>query len=208
MATIVNTRRQQAEASRNAIIEAAINVFSTLGYEGGSFREITARSGAKRSLVLYHFRNKEILWQEAMLKLASRAGAAYTKRYQPDSCSNDRERVAHSLECFLDALIEVPEYGRVFLREGSTDSDRMQWLATSFAPAGTLDMRFDDPKIRTRLRETVISDVLMGALVSFVALRPMMDATMNLVSGEMKMTKARKQEFIRLMVNMIFAESE
>ncbi len=53
--------------TREAIVNAAIDVFSRKGYTGSSIREICAVAGVTKPVLYYHFRNKGHLFQELMV---------------------------------------------------------------------------------------------------------------------------------------------
>jgi AcrR family transcriptional regulator len=56
-----NQRQIQADAAREALIEAASNLFAERGYHDSSVAEIGARAGVSRGLVNHHFGSKENL---------------------------------------------------------------------------------------------------------------------------------------------------
>ncbi|QGM98855.1 TetR/AcrR family transcriptional regulator [Methylocystis parvus] len=61
-----------SEATRAALIKAAVSVFSEHGYEGGSVRLITRRAEANQAAINYHFGGKEGLYR-AVLEAAAEA---------------------------------------------------------------------------------------------------------------------------------------
>jgi AcrR family transcriptional regulator len=54
------------QVRRREIIAAALDVFSTSGYRGGSLKEIGARIGIDASTILHHFSSKEELLQAVL----------------------------------------------------------------------------------------------------------------------------------------------
>ena len=44
---------------KNAILEAALHLFSEMGYTGTSTRMIAIKSGVSEGLIFRHFKNKE-----------------------------------------------------------------------------------------------------------------------------------------------------
>ena len=63
--TVVKTRAQQREETRERIVEAAIECFAERGFRGASTREIARRAGTNQGLITYHFRSKDELWRAA-----------------------------------------------------------------------------------------------------------------------------------------------
>ena len=60
------TREERAAQTREAVLNAAIEVFAEHGCEGATIRNIAERSGMKQPLIVYHFGSKEGLWQAAV----------------------------------------------------------------------------------------------------------------------------------------------
>lgn len=61
-----------SEATRAALVKAAVSVFSEHGYDGGSVRLITERAQANQAAINYHFGGKEGLYR-AVLEAAADA---------------------------------------------------------------------------------------------------------------------------------------
>ena len=50
--------KEDAEKTRQAVIESALDVFSEKGYAKATFDEIAARAGFTKGAVYWYFRNK------------------------------------------------------------------------------------------------------------------------------------------------------
>jgi len=57
-----NPPREGAARTRASIIEAALNEFSTKGFEGARVDEIALRAGVNKNLLYHHFGNKDSLF--------------------------------------------------------------------------------------------------------------------------------------------------
>jgi len=57
--------RPSADATRERILAAALDLFSELSFDGASTRDIAARAGVTQPLLNYHFRSKDELWRAA-----------------------------------------------------------------------------------------------------------------------------------------------
>ena len=210
----VNKREQQKAETRQAILDAAIESFALLGFDGTNFREITQRCGADRPLILYHFKSKENLWKAAVELVEQRFTRQFENTYRPDvqALSDDRARIAYLMSSFIDALIAVPAYGQILLREGSSEGPRMEWLARHFVPGAALSITLDNPEIVRRVQKTVLRDILASVMVSFVALGPLMDRSLALVTGKKAagihpLNRSNKQAFIGYLLAMVFSHS-
>ena len=211
--TVTNKRVLQKAQTRESILDAAIEGFSQQGFDGTNFREITRRCGADRSLVLYHFKSKENLWKAAMELVEQRFTRYFEANYQPAAqvFGSDRERIAYLMSSFIDALIAVPAYGQILLREGGGEGPRTEWLAHHFAPRAALAVELDDPEIIRRVQKTVLRDILGCVMVSFVALGPLMDRSLAIVTGQNAagvhpLSATNKQVFIDYLLAMVFSD--
>ncbi|MGW4714198.1 TetR/AcrR family transcriptional regulator [Nocardia sp. NPDC004260] len=57
-------RRRDAERSRQALLDAALDEFSAKGFDGARIQDIAARAGVNKQLIAYYFGGKENLYQE------------------------------------------------------------------------------------------------------------------------------------------------
>ncbi|MFE3192691.1 TetR family transcriptional regulator [Nocardia sp. NPDC059240] len=57
-------RRRDAERSRQALLEAALDEFAAKGFDGARVQEIADRAGVNKQLIAYYFGGKEGLYQE------------------------------------------------------------------------------------------------------------------------------------------------
>lgn len=209
----LNKRERQKAETRQSILDAAIDSFASLGFDGTNFREVTQRCGADRPLILYHFKNKESLWKAAVELIEQRFNRTFEQGYRPASqqLNTDRERIGYLMSCFIDALIAVPAYGQILLREGSSEGPRMEWLAHHFAPAAALQIELENPDIIRRVQKTVLRDILASVMVSFVTLGPLMDRSLALVTGQARagvhpLDVANKQALIDYLLAMVFKD--
>lgn len=87
----------KTEATRQAILDAALEVFSGSGYRAGSLREIAVRVGMSEAGLLHHFRNKSALLEAVLAEKDDRARAIVPTQ------SEDGAAV-------LRGLVELAEY--------------------------------------------------------------------------------------------------
>jgi len=65
-------RREQGEASRQAVLDAATNLIATLGYDGMSMSQLAKASGLPSSSIYWHFGSKEGVLAAVMERGATR----------------------------------------------------------------------------------------------------------------------------------------
>ena len=68
--------RVKTEEKRQAIINAAFQVFSEMGFEQASMSEIAARAGGSKATLYSYFPSKEVMFADVMMAAAEDAKAA------------------------------------------------------------------------------------------------------------------------------------
>jgi AcrR family transcriptional regulator len=92
--------RHKSEEKREAILEAAAQVFGEVGFERASMTEISARAGGARATIYNYFESKEELFFDAMLK----------------TTAAEFEATHQTLESVTDSVEEaLKNFGRHFL---------------------------------------------------------------------------------------------
>jgi AcrR family transcriptional regulator len=201
----------EKKQSKELILTAAMQLFSSFGYDGTNFRQITERSGAARSLVLYHFKSKEELWRRAVEEIARRFNELIEPRLHMPADISDKERSRRAMRAFIETLIAVPEYGQVMLREGCTQSPRLDWIVANFAPPLALNVRFQNKSVDHRVKRTIVRDVLTSTLLAITTLGPLLDASLAAAlhkknAGIYPLTNSKSEELIELMLKLVFSD--
>jgi len=93
-----------AEATRTALVGAAIESLRHDGYAGASARTIAGRAGVNQSLVFYHFGSVAELLLAALDEVSARRLARYSAAVEP--VRDARELVAVATEIFREDLDE------------------------------------------------------------------------------------------------------
>ena len=63
--------KEEAEQTRQDVLDAALQVFSERGYAAATLNEIAARAGVTRGAIYWHFRNKAELYNTLLKEAAS-----------------------------------------------------------------------------------------------------------------------------------------
>lgn len=200
-------RYAKGERSREAILSAAKKLFAERGYLGISLDEISKRSGAKRSLILYHFKSKIGLWRAASAHAAAEFNQAVREKVeQLDQTDSENARYG-TLAAWFDAFLENPLYPKMLVLEGNAPSPRLEWLVEHFGYATNIP---GTPLLQERMSQTVLRDVLMAIFLAMSALGPLMEASMAQVTGSSKtgiypMSKTRRAELIEVLIRILEA---
>ncbi|WP_067806409.1 TetR/AcrR family transcriptional regulator [Nocardia beijingensis] len=105
-------RRRDAERSRQALLDAALDEFAAKGFDGARVQEIAERAGVNKQLITYYFGGKEGLYREIQRGWP----AAEAERADPEL---PFEEVAVR---YLSAVREDPRPARLLVWRGLTGS--------------------------------------------------------------------------------------
>ena len=127
-ANTTTVRERQREATRERILEAAVETFAEKGFLGASTREIARRASTNQGLITYHFRSKDELWRAAADSIFERLGSQLAERLDALELSDPRERAREAIRQYVRFAAAHPELFRIMVDEGRVADDRMKWL--------------------------------------------------------------------------------
>jgi AcrR family transcriptional regulator len=131
MTTSGPTRRRQprASATREALLNAALQEFAAHGFTGASTRAIAARAGTHQPQINYHFESKDALWRAAVDHVFERLDALLAEHELPAPRPRSlRAAFAAHVGAFVHAAAALPELNRIMVQEATSDSDRLAWI--------------------------------------------------------------------------------
>jgi len=112
--------RRQPQASRNAILEAALAEFAQEGLVGARVDAIADAAGVNKALLYYYFRDKETLYGAVLDRFfAPLHQRIMTVTERPGTAG---ERFLQYVREHFDAIAESPHYARIFMGELMTAS--------------------------------------------------------------------------------------
>jgi len=127
--------QQRAEDTRKALLDAAIEAFSTLGYDGVSIRALEGSAGVQRGAAAYHFGTKKDLWKRSVDQILDR----FTEQFLPlDQMIRDLDqegRLRTAITVFVRLSAENPQLNRLMVQEGRHDTWRLAYVLDSFVRA-------------------------------------------------------------------------
>ena len=107
--------RRDSDASRGAILRAALAEFAGQGLAGARMEAIASAAGVNKALLYYYFRSKDALYgavlDEFFVRLRTRINEAL------DSQSRPGERLLRYARAHFDSVAESPYYARLFQGE-------------------------------------------------------------------------------------------
>ena len=123
-----NRRDIQRERTREAILEAAIAVFAERGFEGAALPAIAKASGARGTLILYHFGSKEDLWKACVDEVFAQVNAFIDARVERIEAAEGMDYFREAVAAHIGAAASVPAYQRILFREAMQHGERLRWL--------------------------------------------------------------------------------
>lgn len=118
----------RSEETRARIVAAAVEAFSSRGFDGASTRQIAAGAGENQGLITYHFASKENLWRAAVDSIFGGLLEELGARAEVFADADPRTRVRLLIYYFVRYAARHPEQMRLMVQEGKSDSPRMEWL--------------------------------------------------------------------------------
>jgi TetR/AcrR family transcriptional regulator len=120
--------RPSADATRERVLAAALDLFSELSFDGATTREIAARAGVTQPLLNYHFSSKDALWQAAVDGLFAELNEVLTARQVGLRGVDELTAGKLLVREFIYFSASHPQLHRIITQECKTDGPRMDWL--------------------------------------------------------------------------------
>jgi len=120
--------RPSADATRERIVIAALDLFSELSFDGATTREIAARAGVTQPLLNYHFSSKDDLWSAAVDRIFAELNEALTARAQGLRGVDELTMAKLMIREFVYFSATHPQLHRIITQECKADGLRMDWL--------------------------------------------------------------------------------
>jgi AcrR family transcriptional regulator len=126
--------RASADPTRDRIVAAAADLFSTRSFDGATTRQIAAAAGVAQPLLNYHFRSKEALWQAAVDSLFAVLSRRMADRFEGLRGVDAVTRAKLQVREFVTFSARNPQLHRIILQESTTDGPRMDYLVGHVRP--------------------------------------------------------------------------
>jgi TetR/AcrR family transcriptional regulator len=111
----------EAPSSRDKILDVAEALFARRGFTGIGLREVAEASGLSKSALFHHFRSKEQLYHEVILRVLQRIRERFDANVVPSH--SPRAQLERWLEELVDTFAEHPTIPRLLLRSLFEEED-------------------------------------------------------------------------------------
>jgi AcrR family transcriptional regulator len=174
------SRALQKEATRAAILQSALQIFSEHGFGGASTRDIAAHAGVHHALIKYYYSDKESLWRAAVSFLFERQARELTLDPPPGGLRSRAAKLAHArgvLRRYVYYCAHHPEHARLMVQESVRDSARLRWAADTFvtrtgAAAEMFVRMLQKDGLLPDVSPTALVYIIVGAAQQFYTLAP------------------------------------
>ena len=133
--------QERAEETKRKLIEVAGCEFSDRGFDAVTIRDIETRAGVQRSLINYHFGNKQEMWKAAARSMIASLTEYTALREELAQDLSTRERLAYSIRSYVRYASEHPELNRMMVQESNRDTWRMTLLLDELVRPGMVRFR-------------------------------------------------------------------
>jgi TetR/AcrR family transcriptional regulator len=120
--------RATAVATRQKILDAALSVFATHGYEGATTRKIAATAGLEHGHLAKYFRSKDALWLEVIRGCAAEVERILDTHLSDGVRRRPKARARLVLPALLKFFARNHRLTRLMLQEFSVSSPRHDWV--------------------------------------------------------------------------------
>ena len=131
-AAALNQRALQKRETRVRMLNVALEMFASRGFEGSSLRDIAAAAQVNHGMIKYHFKNKDQLWRAAVTFLFDRMEEELGGPHPEDDGADPVALTKNSLRRYVRYCAKHPEHARIMIQESIRDNDRLDWAVDTF----------------------------------------------------------------------------
>jgi AcrR family transcriptional regulator len=166
------TTRRDGEATRQRLLRAALDLYTTIGFRATTTPAIAARAGVAEGTIYRHFSGKEHLLNE-VYRSAQHWGAGLVKEGEPAGPRSVSDRLSGIARRLLDAASRDPSLTRMLLRNRDEQhlDERSREAAREFRQSLRQVVAGDGSEGVVRTGPTELWTDVWLALVAFAAER-------------------------------------
>jgi TetR/AcrR family transcriptional regulator len=109
-----STRKERADATREAILREAENMFAATGFRAARLEDIGEAVGIRRPSLLHHFATKQMLYDAVEERIFDQMSAASEARIA--GVADPMARLLAHLDAWLDFFVRRPSAARILQR--------------------------------------------------------------------------------------------
>jgi TetR/AcrR family transcriptional regulator len=188
---------QVIPSQRSRILEAAADLFGQHGFDGTSFSLVAEYANVKKSLVQYHFENKDILWRETVsqvwqvrndalpryLDMFDALGAPANKNI--DKSNSENPMIRDLCRRLIQFTFDQPAWVKIMFQESSAPGPRLDWmvkefLIADFANGQAMIELGQQHNLLPKVDAMDLLHILSGALIYLVNIAPITERVLGI----------------------------
>lgn len=200
---------EEAQKTRNDILNGAFELFSTKGFDSTSIRQIGNHAGVSHSTIQHHFGSKLDIW----FAIVDRHNAAYLADLnqtleQPKTTGLDNFNLfKNAVAVLINTLFEHPKILRLICMEYDVSNERSQYLIRSLMPTHQhISKLFSMAKKESKQLEIYNEDTFLIVLIGLVSSPIIFPILSNLLSNTQMNSHDFKKHYRCLIMNSLFGE--
>jgi AcrR family transcriptional regulator len=123
---------ENRDPTTTLILRAALEHFASRGFDATSTVAVAAKAGVAQSVLHYHFKTKELLWQAAIKDLFTRINKRFPFTADLSEDADIEAVLKQVIRRHMEVASVFPEMARIVIIEGSFDTDRLTWLTEHY----------------------------------------------------------------------------
>jgi TetR/AcrR family transcriptional regulator len=176
-ATDARVTRPSADATRSRILDAALDLFADLSFDGATTRQIAAHAEVSQPSLNYHFRTKEELWRATVDRLFSQLNEAMANRLDGLRGVDPVTTAKLVMREFILFSAAHPQLHRIITQECKGEGERVDWLVEQhvrplYEQTTDLFQRLVDQGVVPAVPATHLYYILTGAGPTIFVLAP------------------------------------
>ncbi len=187
-------REEYSEATRQALLLAARQLFASQGYHAAGIEAVAQAARVTRGALYHHFDDKKALFDAVVVQLQANAARAVElrARAEPDKWQRLRVGIEAWLEVCLDPAyrwLVIQEAPAILGRKRHQEIDEAWPLGLMIATLKSLrrdgELTFDDPDLLSRMISAMICEVaqLLADTETPAALKPRVQEALDRILG-------------------------
>lgn len=130
----MKTGAEEDRVQRDAVLSAALTIFSLEGFAGASVRQIAALAGCNHAMIRYYFGTKDALWKAAVEYLFEREKNEMNMEEGLSEALLRGERSAAEewIRKYVAYCRRHPDHARIMVQASIRNDDKLAWAANEF----------------------------------------------------------------------------
>jgi AcrR family transcriptional regulator len=124
--------RGRAAATKQRILDCALNVFSEHGFDGTTLRDVAADAGVNHAMIRYYYSTKEQLWRAAVTHMFQRIDNEIDYSAEFLEALPTELGFKEFVRRYVRYCARHPEHARLMVQESIRGGQRLKWAVDEF----------------------------------------------------------------------------